>query len=160
MNRLQLIPIPYLILISGVAILLIVTVFYFLGWSRGGNEVQAEWDKAKTKQLDVAIAAERANRDKEQSMEQKLNEAQNAAIARENALHADYVAAHTAVLGLRDTVTTLRGQLSSAPLEACRVTADLALKVFGDCTDQYREVAEAADRHASDARTLSDAWPR
>lgn len=155
MSWLALLPVPHRIALIA---LVVVGIFGF-GWVKGAGSVQARWDKARAGQLQAVIAAEQAARHKEQSMQQKLNEAQNAATEREKALRADYAAAHVAARGLRDTVAALRGQLATAPAEACRATADAALAVFGECSDRYRAVAEAADGHASDVETLTEAWP-
>lgn len=155
MNPLSFVPLPYRLVLAG---LLVIALIGF-GWVKGADHVQSRWDKAKTEQLQAALAADQAARDKERSMQQKLNEAQNAAIEREKALRADYAAVHAAARGVRDTVTALRGQLAAASPEACHATADAALAVFGECADRYRAVAEAADGHASDVRTLSEAWP-
>ncbi len=120
-----------------------------IGYDRAAAECRA----AKTQADAAALAQER-------SMQKALQDAQNAATERQNKLRTDYAAAHTAALGLRRTVADLRDQLASAPAAACRATADTALVVFDDCAEKYRAVAEAADGHASDVKTLTDGWPR
>lgn len=154
-------PIPeaYRVLAGALAVLALVAGLYFLGKHDGAEDVRADWNKERLALAQAAIEADRHARDEKQSMQQKLNEAQNAATEREKALRADYAAAHAAARGLRDTVTALRGQLAAASPEACRATADAALVVFGECAERYRAVAEAADGHASDVETLSEAWP-
>lgn len=154
-------PIPeiYRVLAGFVAMLAIVAGLYLLGRHDGAKDVEADWDKEKLVLAQAAIEADKRARAEEQSMQQKLNEAQNAATERDKALRADYAAVHAAARGLRDTVTALRGQLATASPEASRATADAALAVFGECADRYRAVAEAADGHASDVETLTEAWP-
>ena len=149
----------YRVLAGFVAMLAIVAGLYLLGRHDGAKDVQADWDKEKLGLAQAVIEAYKLAQAEEQSMQHKLNEAQNAATEREKALRADYAAAHAAARGLRDTVTALRGQLAKASPEACRATADAALAVFGECADRYRTVAEAADGHASDVETLTEAWP-
>jgi len=160
MNPLNLIPTPYRLLAGAMAVVLTLLAIFALGWSHGAGDVQARWDKAKAVQMNAAIAAEREARAKERSMNQKFQEAENAATEREKKLRADYAAAHAAARGLRDTVAAVRGELPAATADACRSTADAALAVLGECSDRYREVAEAADGHASDVRTLTEAWPQ
>lgn len=159
MNPLNLIPAPYRILAGAIAVVLTCLAIFAMGWSHGADGVQARWDKAKALQMQAALAAEHEARAKERSMNQKLQEAENAASEREKKLRADYAAAHAAARGLRDTVADLSGKLAAATPETCRATANAALAVLGDCSDQYRAVAEAADGHASDVRTLTEAWP-
>lgn len=159
MNPLNLIPTPYRILAGAVAILLTCMAIFAVGWSHGADSVQARWDKAKAVQMQATIAAEQEARAKEQSMNKKLQEAENAATEREKKLRADYAAAHAAARGMRDTVAAVRGELPAATADACRSTAAAALAVLGECSDRYREVAEAADGHAADVITLSEAWP-
>ena len=132
MNPLNPIPTPYRILAGAVAILLTCMAIFAVGWSHGADSVQARWDKAKAVQMQAAIAAEQEARAKEQSMNQKLQEAENAATEREKKLRADYAAAHAAARGMRDTVAAVRGELPAATADACRSTADAALAVLGD----------------------------
>ena len=78
---------------------------------------------------------------------------------REKQLALDAAAAAGAAAGLRHTVSGLRTDLSNASADAVRNTADTALAVFSECADQYREVAAAADGHASDADICRAVWP-
>lgn len=59
--------------------------------------------------------------------------------------------------GLHSEIISLRRGLSAAGTEANRRTADAALDVFQQCTDEYRALAQAADQHANDAATLDQA---
>lgn len=117
------------------------------------------YDRAVAEYKAAKSIADRAALVKERNMQKTKDEALNAATERETKIRADYAAAHAAAIGLQRTVADLRGQLATAPVEACRTTADAALAVFGECEDQYRAVATAAAGHASDVKTLSDAWP-
>lgn len=148
------------IVIKALAVLAFLAATFAAGCTTGREQVQDKWDAAKAIQMQAALAAEGAARIKEQSLMNKLAEAQNAATERETKLRADYDAARRAALGLRDTVATLRGGLPSASADACRATADAAFAVFGECSDRLGEVAAAADSLASDRQTLIDAWPR
>lgn len=148
------------IIIRVLAVLAFLAATFAVGCTTGREQVQDKWDAAKAVQMQSALDAEGAARAKEQSMMNKLAEAQNAATEREKKLRADYDAARRAALGLRDTVASLRGGLPSASSDACRTTADAALAVFGECSAHLGEVAAAADGLASDRQTLIDAWPR
>lgn len=159
MNITNLIPTPYRALAGAVAVALILIAIYSLGRSHGADAVRAKWNAETIIQQQAAHAAELNARAKEQALMNKAQEAQNAATARETKLRADYAAARSAALGLRDTVDALRRGLSADSVEACRATADAALAVFGECQARYGAVAEAADGHASDAAKFADAWP-
>lgn len=155
----QLIPTPYRILAGVVAVALVGLTLYAVGWSRGADAVNTRWDQAKTIQLQAALAAEQQHRAREIEWNRRLQEAEHAASDREQKLRADSAAAHAAARSLRDTVAALSTELSTAPAEACRATAAAALAVLSECSGRYRAVAEAADGHASDVRTLTEAWP-
>jgi hypothetical protein len=142
-----------------VAIVVFVAATFFAGLITGREQVQDKWDTAKAEQVTAALTAEQEHRKAEQSMQQKFNEATNDAIEREKKLRADYDAVHVASLGLRDTIATLRGRMPKAPAETCRLTADAALAIFGECSSALGDLAAKADRHASDTETCRAAWP-
>lgn len=151
---------PYLGLIKVAAVVLALAA---LAWAANAfldHEQQIGYDRAKAEYMVKLEAAQEAARAKETQLNQRIQEAQHAAAEREKTLRADADAARTAADGLRDTLGNIRRRLSAAPIDACRATADATLAVLGQCQDQYRAVAEAADGHASDAQTLSEAWPR
>lgn len=130
------------------------------GLVTGREQVQDKWDRAKAVQEQAALTAENTARTKEQSLMNQLAEAQNAATERETKLRADYAAAHAAALGLRNTIATRRDRLPTASPDACRQTSATALDVLGECSAAVEQLATAADGHASDVQTLTDAWPK
>jgi hypothetical protein len=142
------------------AVLAFIVAIYFVGLIAGREQVQDKWDRAKAIQTQAALTAETAARIKEQSLMTQLAEAQNAATERETKLRADYAAAHATALGLRNTLADLRNGLPTASVAACRQTSATALDVFGECTATVERLAAAADGHASDVKTLTDAWPK
>ena len=86
-------------------------------------------------------------------------EALNAATKRETKLRADADAARRTVDGLRGTLYDFRASLPGASTAALIARADTAAELFGACVNEYRSVAESADRHAADAVMLIEAWP-
>ena len=117
---------------------------------------------AKQDQLDAALdyAAEiNTARRQEQAWADRYAKGLQDARAREKQLADDAAAAGRAAVSLRHTVASLKAALPAATAETCRHTAATALAVFGECADQYRAVAAAADSHASDAAAFSDTWP-
>ena len=137
----------------------VVAAVFIGGWWAGSMHEQSSWQAEK-----LAMAATRDKqineaRRAEAAMREQVRKAQEDARKREEKLVADAAAAGRAADGLRGEIASLRRGLSAAGAEANRRTADSALDVFGQCVDQYRAVAQAADQHASDAVTLDQAWP-
>lgn len=62
--------------------------------------------------------------------------------------------------GLRDELAAAQRDLSSAPPAACIERAAALSAVFEQCAGRLEELAGKADRHASDALTLQQAWPK
>lgn len=149
---------PYLYQLAAVAIF--IAGAFITGIFTGRDQVQDKWDAARAVQVQAAFAAERLARSKEQSLITQLTEAQNAATLRETKLRADYTAAHAAALGLRDTLAAARQRLPADPATAGGQTATTGLDLLGECSTTIEQLAAAADAHASDVKTLTDAWPK
>jgi hypothetical protein len=67
----------------------------------------------------------------------------------------------TAAAGkLRNTVSALQSHLASASRAAVLESAAACGELLAACVERYRDVAAAAERHAGDVRTLSEAWPK
>lgn len=160
LNPSSFIPAPYRIAAWIVAVLLIAGLIFAGGFKEGSIRVRADWDAEKIAVAAQAAIAEQENRAKELALSQKLQEAQHAATIREIKLRSDASSAAAAASRLRDTIATIRGQLPEYSGSAAAVTADAGLVVFGECAQEYRALAERADRHASDAKTCGDAWPK
>jgi len=160
MTMLSLIPEPYRLLARLAMFALIAIALYATGRHHGAERVRGQWNDAVVKQSLITAETERAYRQREQSMLQQVQKAQYDAAQRETALRAAADAASASAGSLRNDLAAVRGRLSAATAEACRATASASLELLGTCADEYRGVAEAADRHASDTRTLIEAWPQ
>lgn len=123
-------------------------------WRYTGHiqRLQADHAQVLTAAQDAAMATERRYQD-------QLNKARNDATKRETKLRRDAAAARAAADGLRDNIYAFRARLPTASDAARAVAADTAAELLGACVSRYRDVAEAADRHAADAMMLRDAWP-
>lgn len=117
------------------------------------SSIQAQHSRESAK-------AEAATRAQEASFNQRLQDAQNAATKRETKLRADAAAARRTADGLRGTLYEFRASLPNAAPATVIARADTAAELLGTCADEYRSVAEAADRIASDRQTLIYAWPK
>lgn len=139
--------------------IIVAAAAFIFGWLTNGWRLNARIAEMERDQAVAAEAASEVARLKERAWSKQLEEARNAATKRETTLRADATAARGAAAGLRDDLAELRRQLPSLAAEACRQRADALADVFGQCTARYSELAEKADRHANDARGLSEAWP-
>ena len=156
----HLIPDPWRLASRVLAVVLLLFAVYLFGRHDGAAHVQAKWEADKAAQAGRVAQAERLMRDREILMNERLRKAESHAEMRQkdNArLAAD--AAATADR-LRHDLAAARGRLSAATAEACRATASTALELLGTCADDYRDMAAAADGHAADVQTLTEAWPQ
>ena len=159
MGMADLVPAPYRLIARLLAIVALLLAVYAIGRSHGAGHVRQAWDAAIARQNSADLALQQSYRARERALVERLNQAEIAAHEREVHHHAAALAAGAAAGQLRDELAAARGRLPTAPAEACRATAGAALELLGACAEEYRAVAAAADGHASDARTLSDAWP-
>lgn len=115
---------------------------------------------AENKRLELVREQARAMRSIEQQQSKQVIGAVNAARTRETVARSAAADARTELERLRDNLATIRSDLSSAPLDACRQRADTLAAVFGECSANLESLAGKADRHASDTLTLEQAWPK
>ena len=85
--------------------------------------------------------------------------AQNAAASRISQLRLDAAGARATADGLRTSISTALSRADN-DLAACTDTANSIGKLLDQCGTAYQELGAVADRHASDIKTLIDAWPR
>lgn len=94
------------------------------------------------------------------ALSNQILKAQNEAKIREAGLQLAAVAATTESDGLRDDLAVVRDQLSQLSHNAVVERAAAVSNVLTDCTAKYQGMADKAGKHASDVRTLIEAWPR
>lgn len=142
----------------------IVASIFMIGAASGyiaqGWRYDAQISSIQAQHSRESAKAEAATRAQESSFNQRLQDAQNAATKRETKLRADADAARRTVDGLRGTLYNFRASLPNASTAALIARADTAAELLGTCADEYRSVAESADRHAADALMLREAWPK
>jgi len=131
------------------------------------GELTIEIEKGKTyvAQLESNIA--KANADaatKSAEMGAKAREAEQARVAREQAILADADGAKSELERLRAVVASTRSAYAlRAPAGALATSLDYPdpfPDLFLACTERYIDMARIADGHANDAKTLIDAWPK
>jgi len=95
----------------------------------------------------------------EGELNEKYTQALNSARDRERDLRADVAALRDSAASVRTQAAEAARRLADAPVPAVLEYANTLGDVFAECSARYGEVAAQADGHASDARTLIEAWP-
>jgi hypothetical protein len=133
----------------------VIGVHQFLEHERdiGRQEVQARWNEQKAADK---LAADKQEKDWREKYDAAINQGSENA----KALRTDAAAARVASDRLRDTNQSLQQLLAGASAETARKYATAYQAVFADCVRRYSAMGEAAQGHASDAATLSAAWPQ
>ncbi len=128
-------------------------------WHVQAWRYDAQIAEIKAAQAQAATLASEETARNFRAITTKYEGALNAATKRETKLRADAAAALRTIDGLRGTLYEFRASLPNASTATLIARADTAAELFGACVNEYRSVAEAADRHASDSVTLIEAWP-
>lgn len=119
-------------------------------WRMDAHEKQA---------IAAAIVEQQAAHAEQQARTDAVISAQNDARKREVVLRADAGHARDALAGLRQSTADAM-QAAGSTLNACLVVTSTAGELLNTSAGKYRDLAEDADRHVSDLKTLTDAWPR
>ena len=143
------------LLIAAVIAAAVVAWNHFLDYEQniGYQKAVAEYN------VKLLAAKEAADR-REQELTTQVQEAQANGLKREETIKALAAAVGKSSDSLRNTANAIRLGLPHATVEAARTAADAFATVFTDCQRRYVEVARASDGHASDVRTLEEAWPQ
>ena len=141
--------------------LLIAAVVVALGFAWNGfikHEQNVGYQKAVAEyNVKLIEAKERADK-RERELTAQVKEAQDNGLKREETIRTLAAAVGKSSDSLRNTANAIRLGLPHATVEAARTAADAFAAVFTDCQRRYVEVARASDGHASDVRTLEEAW--
>ena len=143
--------------------LLIAAVAVALGfaWNRFLDYEQSiGYDRAVAEYNVKLLAAKEAADKREQELTTQVQEAQANGLKREETIRTLAAAVGKSSDSLRNTANAIRIGLPNATVEAARTAADAFATVFTDCQRRYADVAEKADGHANDVRTLEEAWPQ
>ena len=142
-----------LALVLGALITWVVQEVRYDTLSRDFDDYRADVAQAQLDAVQAARLAEKKNT-------QRLQEALDGAERREAKNLADAAAARRAAGSLREQLAAIKSGLPGVSADACRVRASAVSDVLGDSVEAYRDLAEQADRLASDLRTLSDVRPK
>lgn len=134
-------------------------VGFSLGWWVQGLRMEETVAKLQLLyQRAVVVQVEQA-RQEEQTHFSKIQEAEREATLRSQRQE---VIAQSAVAEsdrLRNELSEYRDRLSSLTESTVRETAVVVGELLGECSGEYQSMADKAQRHADDVRTLLAAWP-
>ena len=130
------------------------------GWQTQGWRMGEQISKIKSDQLEAVNDAVREARATESRRFTNVQEAVNAAQTRAQTARRDADRARSELDRLRDTTRATRGGVPGESAAACAVRADAGGELLAQCAAAYSDLAAVADRHASDARTLIESWPK
>ena len=144
-----------LILIAAVTV-----VAGMAGWTMNGWRLNAQIDRMVSEHSQALARANAEALAKYTAMERKKQEAIDEAnrIAQRNARAA--ADARADANRLRDSLRTSTYGLSTASIPSLRNHTATLNAIFGECVAEIEGLAQAADGHALDSRTLMGAWPR
>ena len=143
--------------------LLIAAVAVALGFAWNGfikHEQNIGYQKAVAEYNVKLLAAKEVADKREQELSAQVQEAQANGLKREETIRTLAAAVGKSSDSLRNTANAIRLGLPNATVEAARTAADAFATVFSECQGRYGVLAEKADGHLNDWRTLSEAWPK
>ena len=117
-------------------------------------------NQIKAAQAEAVNTATREARAQESARFKGVQDAQAAAQTRAQVARRDADRARSELDRMRDTISATRGGVPGESTAACTQRADAAADVLAQCGAAYQDLAAIADRHASDARTLIESWPK
>ena len=117
-------------------------------------------NQIRAAQAEAVNTATREARAQESARFKGVQDAQAAAQTRAQVARRDADRARSELDRMRDTLSATRGGVPGESTAACAQRADAAADVLSQCATAYLDLAAIADRHASDARTLIEAWPK
>lgn len=118
------------------------------------------YQKAVAEYTVKLLEAKEAADKREQELTTQVQEAQANGLKREETIRTLAAAVGKSSDSLRNTANAIRLGLPLATVEAARTAADAFAAVFSECQGRYGSLAEKADGHANDVRTLEEAWPQ
>ena len=140
--------------------LAICLVCFLAGWLVNGWRFDAVISSINAEHSAQAAINSRKALERFETMERTKDEAIKAAQERETQFKADAGRASATADGLRRQLASVPTRIATASRAAVDEYANTAGELLGQCTAEYQQVAEAADRHASNERLIHDAWPK
>lgn len=130
-------------------------------WRMDAKEKEHEWrmDAKEKEHVEQILDAERRAAAKAIRNQETVIAAQSEAARRAADLRRDAAGSRAALVGLSSSADqALRDAATSHA--ACTERAAAISQLLNQCGSAYQELGAIADRHASDVKTLMDAWPK
>ena len=134
-------------------------IIFALGLAVGIKYESGEVHKMEAAQATALVAAVEGARTQEQARFKGVQDAQAAAAKQAQVSKRAADAARTESRGLRDDVAAAE-RLSSESLAACAQHSATVGRLLDLCSTERGAVAETAQGHANDVKTLLEAWPK
>jgi hypothetical protein len=145
--------------ITAIAVAISAALAGTAGWTAQGWRMGSKIDRLKTEYAEVTARANEEALAKYAELERQKQEAVNRAYRQSQINKSAADAARERVGRVRQHIATTE-RLQTASSAATIEYADTLGTVFGECIQTTGELAEKADGHALDARTLREAWPK
>lgn len=129
---------------------------YKLGEASANSEMVQE----RKANADVVIKAQSELRLKEQQWNTQQIQERNNAIIRESQLRTEASNAHATNDSLRSQLTDTARRFGSLTQGSAVNTGITLTELLNQCSTEYTDLAEKADRHTSDIKTLVNTWPK
>lgn len=130
-----------------------------IAWQAQAWRMATHISALRAEYADVVRRAEEEARSAEQAINTKYQGAINAATTRESVLRRHATAARSESDRLREQLASANVRIASAAATAVAEYAAATNELFADCSRSYQKLAGQADGHATDVRTLTEAWP-
>lgn len=150
---------PYALAAKLAAVLTVLVAVFAAGWTANGWRLGAELAELKQAQAESITKGVKDALETTTGLLAKKDRALAAAADRNRVLAVAAAAAGAESDGLRAQLTTADARIATAAESAVRDYAAAANAVLADMDREGAGMARAADGHASDVRTLLDAWP-
>lgn len=123
-------------------------------WRYGAKEADRDRQTYETTLESQRLAHRAQTQD-----DQRVIAAQNSAALRQRVLRADADASRAALIGLSAAASEALSRAIQSH-DSCLATAHATSELLVAVSTERRELAEKADGHVSDLKTLIQAWPR
>jgi hypothetical protein len=139
---------------------IIVAAIIAAGGFIAGWQIQSwRYDAKELERVESNLELERIASAERSRATNRVIQAQSAGAQRANAARLDAASARDAADRLRIALDNAAAD-AQLSVDACTKHTATLRAIFDASVAEYRRMGEAADGHASDVKTLTDAWPK